>query len=252
MSTATPARLAAGGAGLALRRGRLAAAAAVPADHPARRQGQHRGDRVGRVAGTGGSSGTCARPPGSRSPSRGGTRRADVGPGRTVYVDQSNLRPEARLEDPAQASNRPRRRRTSRGRPAAHRRSGRTAASRRRRELPRPRRPARGPHPDRPGARRPATWTEPDVAERPASYAIYRPATGDTTRESAPPAGAHRGEVTAMRRALELAFNRVFRSRLGVALVLASSWLAVRRHRRGCSPAPGRLHTLSNRTTRAR
>ena len=36
-----PARLAAGGAGLALRRGRLAAAAAVPADHPARRQGQH-------------------------------------------------------------------------------------------------------------------------------------------------------------------------------------------------------------------
>ena len=42
MSTADPARLAAGGAGLALRRGGLAAAAPVPADHPTRRQDQHR------------------------------------------------------------------------------------------------------------------------------------------------------------------------------------------------------------------
>jgi len=35
--------------------------------------------------------------------------------------------------------------------------------------------------------RRPSTWTEPDVAERPASFAIYRPETGNTTREPASP-----------------------------------------------------------------
>lgn len=35
--------------------------------------------------------------------------------------------------------------------------------------------------------RRPATWSEPDVAERPASFAIYRPETQSTTREPSEP-----------------------------------------------------------------
>ena len=45
--------------------------------------------------------------------------------------------------------------------------------------------PADVPGPARP--RRPSTWTEPDVAERPASYAIYRPETGNTSREPSQP-----------------------------------------------------------------
>jgi hypothetical protein len=120
----------------------------------------------------------------------GGTREPTFGKGRTVYVDQSNLRPEARLEDPAQAA-------------ANRAQLGSAPAEAERTEAPAPRPdgsepvraeiPARGgapahraaPGPARPS--RPATWTEPDVAERPASYAIYRPETGDTTREPAPP-----------------------------------------------------------------
>lgn len=35
--------------------------------------------------------------------------------------------------------------------------------------------------------RRPATWSQPDVSERPASFAIYRPETGSTTREPSEP-----------------------------------------------------------------
>lgn len=120
-------------------------------------------------------------------------RETVVGKGkRTVYVDQGNLRPEARLEDPSHAA-------PSRGdvppgaggsrpggvlaptRPDGHESVPETS--------PAPARPAEAPAtPQRRGDRtRPATWTEPDVAEQPASYAIYRPETGATSSEPATP-----------------------------------------------------------------
>jgi hypothetical protein len=111
----------------------------------------------------------------------GGTREPTMG-NRTVYVDQSNLRPEARHEDPSQAG------RTevfatsapnqldpaSRPRPDGNETTREDAPAPTHRPVP-----AGGPA----RLRRPSSWTEPDVAERPASYAIYRPETGDTTRE---------------------------------------------------------------------
>jgi hypothetical protein len=120
----------------------------------------------------------------------GGTNEPRIGRGRGVYVEQTNLRPEARLEDPAHAA------------------AGRT-------DTPIPVSAGGRTHPTRPdGAesvrdhasggdrqpvpveasapaatrqRRASTWTEPDVAEPTASYAIYRPETGSTTREPAAP-----------------------------------------------------------------
>ncbi len=115
---------------------------------------------------------------GTREPTFDRTRR-------TVYADQTNLRPEARLEDPSQSA-------TSRpelvsapapgqleaapvqGRPEGNESTGGG----------RPQSPAGPARPRRPSG---STWTEPDVAETPASYAIYRPATGDTTRETTEP-----------------------------------------------------------------
>ena len=120
----------------------------------------------------------------------GGTREPTFGRGRTVYVDQSNLRPEARLEDPAHAaSNRPELESAPAGaeRPDAPeiRPDGGEPA---REVIPAPGGgPAHRAVPARARSHRAAGWTEPDVAERPASYAIYRPETGDTTREPAPP-----------------------------------------------------------------
>lgn len=119
----------------------------------------------------------------------GGTREPTFGRGRTVYVDQSNLRPEARLEDPAHATP---------GRPelVSSRSADReTSASARpdgnesvREEAPVPAGgPSRHGAPGPARVRRASTWTEPDVAERPASYAIYRPDTGNTTREPVQP-----------------------------------------------------------------
>jgi hypothetical protein len=116
----------------------------------------------------------------------GGTLEPTFGRNRTVYVDQSNLRPEARLEDPAHAAA---------GRPelvtaevagggdgtSSPRPDGRESS---RDEPAQPARPA-VPGPARP--RRPSTWTEPEVADRPASYAIYRPETGSTTQETTQP-----------------------------------------------------------------
>jgi hypothetical protein len=114
----------------------------------------------------------------------GGTREPVLGRDRTVYVDQSNLRPEARLEDPAHAGS---------GRPALVSSAGDSSTSRQGRpdgnESTRDA-PAPGTHRELSGPARPrraSTWTEPDVSEQPASYAIYRPETGDTTREPATP-----------------------------------------------------------------
>ncbi len=120
---------------------------------------------------------------GTREPMIGGSDR------RTVYVDQSNLRPEARLEDPSQSAA-SRREVTSApaGDPAARPTPAtRPDGSETTRDSQPERTPARRevPGPARP--RRPATWSEPDVAEQPASYAIYRPETGSTTREPAEP-----------------------------------------------------------------
>ncbi|AGZ46552.1 hypothetical protein AFR_41490 [Actinoplanes friuliensis DSM 7358] len=116
----------------------------------------------------------------------GGTNEPRIGKSRGVYVEQTNLRPEARLEDPAHAA-------LSRNNPAAPSREvtapgGRPDGNESTRDS--------APNPDhRPvpvtasaaKQRRSSTWTEPDVTERPASYAIYRPETGSTTREPASP-----------------------------------------------------------------
>ncbi|BFU41939.1 MFS transporter [Krasilnikovia sp. MM14-A1004] len=117
----------------------------------------------------------------------GGTREPMIGKRRTVYVEQSNLRPEARLEDPAHAA-------AGRGQAVT------VAAPGQLDSVPAPRPDgSETRHDDAPATRVPVTatravkprrqssWTEPDVAERPASYAIYRPETGNTVREPAPP-----------------------------------------------------------------
>jgi hypothetical protein len=120
----------------------------------------------------------------------GGTREPAIGSkGRGVFVEQSNLRPEARLEDPAHAAA-GRREITSNAGDAG---GGPTPVTRpdgnesTRDESAPTRTPAKPgvPGPARP--RRATTWSEPDVTEQPASYAIYRPETGDTTREPAQP-----------------------------------------------------------------
>ncbi|OJF13894.1 MFS transporter [Couchioplanes caeruleus] len=119
----------------------------------------------------------------------GGTTEPRIGKGRTVFVEQGNLRPEARLEDPAHAA--AARTETTSGavrdatvvapRPDGQESSGDAAAV----GDPRPGPVGGAASPNR--QRRAAGWTEPDVAEPPASYAIYRPETGATTREPAPP-----------------------------------------------------------------
>lgn len=120
----------------------------------------------------------------------GGTNEPVIGKGRgrTVYADQSNLRPEARLEDPAHAA-------VNRGGTEPPGAGGRPDGSSTTRPdgnesvhdaSPPPPPARRDPGgPARP--RRASTWTEPDVAEQPASYAIYRPETGSTTQEPASP-----------------------------------------------------------------
>jgi hypothetical protein len=111
---------------------------------------------------------------------------------RTVFVEQGNLRPEARLEDPAHSAGN----RGERAPVPANSYADRPATQIRPdgRESVRIDGPAAAPTPDesaplgRPGrSRRSSTWTEPDIAEQPASYAIYRPETGATTREPATP-----------------------------------------------------------------
>jgi len=114
----------------------------------------------------------------------GGTREPAIGNRRTVYVDQSNLRPEARHEDPSQSS------RTEVVTTSAPNQLDPAKATRPDgNESTREEAPTRAPTPVAAATRqrRPSSWTEPDVAERPASYAIYRPETGNTTREPASP-----------------------------------------------------------------
>ncbi|MFI5493331.1 MFS transporter [Actinoplanes sp. NPDC051859] len=117
----------------------------------------------------------------------GGTNEPRFGKGRTVFVEQGNLRPEARLEDPAHAAAA----RTESNvvqvrdatapavRPDGQESSRDAVPTGDSRPVPAAATPSR--------QRRTPGWTEPDVADSPASYAIYRPETGSTTSESAPP-----------------------------------------------------------------
>ncbi|MEV6842678.1 DMT family transporter [Actinoplanes sp. NPDC051411] len=119
----------------------------------------------------------------------GGTREPVISRGgRTVYADQSNLRPEARLEDPSHnaVGRRELEPATTGGRPALPaqtRPDGKESVhEEQRRDSDR-----RGlPGPVRRRGSSPA-WTEPDVAQQPASYAIYRPETGSTSNEPSTP-----------------------------------------------------------------
>jgi uncharacterized membrane protein len=119
----------------------------------------------------------------------GGTREPTFGRGRTVHDDQTNLRPEARLEDPAHGA-------ASRSElvssPSGTERGSTSGARPDGTESVHDNAPVPSGAPTRGGTgparpRRPATWTEPDVAEQPASFAIYRPETGNTTREPSQP-----------------------------------------------------------------
>ncbi|MEU8816010.1 MFS transporter [Actinoplanes sp. NPDC048796] len=114
--------------------------------------------------------------------------------GRTVYVDQGNLRPEARLEDPAHSA-------ASRGdlapvtagsgtRSGGPTRPDGTESVRDVAEAPQPERNETGRREKATTASRAqsaASWTEPDEPERPASFTIYRPETGTSTPEPVPP-----------------------------------------------------------------
>ncbi|GAB1643497.1 MFS transporter [Krasilnikovia sp. MM14-A1259] len=114
----------------------------------------------------------------------GGTREPVIGKGRTVFVEQANLRPEARLEDPAHAAGRTQLvTAAAPGQPGggpAPRPDGTESGHDAPERVPATTAPAIRP-------RRQPSWTEPDVAERPTSYAIYRPEIGSTVREPAPP-----------------------------------------------------------------
>jgi hypothetical protein len=109
----------------------------------------------------------------------GGTAEPAVGRRRRVVVEQTNLRPEARLEDPAHAL--PSAPDRSGGRePAAPApvTAGRSAAT----AQPRP-------------PSRPAQWVEPDLPEAPASYVIYRPDSVEETEPVPAPAPRVRSEA---------------------------------------------------------
>ncbi|MEV7621951.1 MFS transporter [Actinoplanes sp. NPDC089786] len=119
----------------------------------------------------------------------------DEGRSKTISVDPVGgptaiQRPESRNEDPSQTQ-------PGRKLPQVGRRDQRpeTAVPTPRRDgaetkvedVPAKREPT-GPPTGAPAQpRRTPTWSEPDVAERPASYAIYRPETGSTTREPSEP-----------------------------------------------------------------
>ncbi|WP_430781303.1 MFS transporter [Actinoplanes sp. G11-F43] len=100
--------------------------------------------------------------------------------------EQRNLRPEARLEDPAHAPG-SRGERTDVVTTGAPTRPDGRETTVRAEDEPAAAAPSKKT-PARRGLRRSSTtadWTEPDVSERPSSYAIYRPETRATTEEPA-------------------------------------------------------------------
>ncbi|WP_328463036.1 DMT family transporter [Actinoplanes sp. NBC_00393] len=115
----------------------------------------------------------------------GGTREPMFGKdGRPIYVEQRNLRPEARLEDPAHSG-------ASRSAPPGEGASTAVATRPDGTETTRTDAPVASSEQrsltSSAKTRSTSDWAEPDVAERPASYAIYRPETGSTTQEPASP-----------------------------------------------------------------
>ena len=110
----------------------------------------------------------------------GGTREPVIKDRKSVYVDQSNLRPEARHEDPSNSSR-------GVGEPVpVGDAAAKSAASGRAEGRAEPK-----PSPERVPGRSPSrgrtTWSEPEVAEAPASYSIYRPEPRSATPEPAQP-----------------------------------------------------------------
>jgi hypothetical protein len=118
----------------------------------------------------------------------GGTSQPTFGKdGRPIYVEQRGLRPEARLEDPTQLA-------TSRTETASGDASTAVAIRPDGTESARDdvsavgaQQPRKLPAATPTRARSTSEWTEPDIAERPTSYAIYRPETGSTAEEPASP-----------------------------------------------------------------
>ncbi|GGM30039.1 hypothetical protein [Micromonospora yangpuensis] len=105
----------------------------------------------------------------------GGTAEPTAGRQRTVVVAPSNVRPEARREDPAHT-----------GKPATERQrpDGRERPDEATEPAKQPDRPSRvAPRPRR---RQPASWQEPDVPEETPSFAIYRPGSTDRTQAATP------------------------------------------------------------------
>jgi hypothetical protein len=91
----------------------------------------------------------------------GGTAEPRAGRNRQPVVEQSTLRPEARLEDPSHAVASRADRSESAGRQGAEVSAGGGSST-----------PGAPPAPRR---RRPSEWTEPDLPEESPSFAIYRP-----------------------------------------------------------------------------
>jgi hypothetical protein len=119
----------------------------------------------------------------------GGTKEPVIGKdGRVVFVDQRNMRPEARLEDPAHsAAARADTSSSNVGGDAKPALPARPDGHETTRDEKRALEPASQNRTATTRTRRNAEWTEPDVADRPASYAIYRPETGSTSQEPATP-----------------------------------------------------------------
>ncbi|MFF5174084.1 MFS transporter [Micromonospora sp. NPDC000089] len=96
----------------------------------------------------------------------GGTAEPAIGRRRERVLEQTNLRPEARREDPAHSAvDPPDRRERPDGREPAGERPPATTA---------PRETARPTFAPRP-RREPASWTEPDVPEEAPNFVVYRP-----------------------------------------------------------------------------
>jgi hypothetical protein len=106
----------------------------------------------------------------SRGPADSGGGERTSGKRRGVVAEPTNLRPEARLEDPSHAAGS-----RSDGQEADS--PGRTGGSD---GATRPEQPGTAPRPRR---SRPAEWTEPDVPTQTPSYVIYRP---DSARQQQP------------------------------------------------------------------
>ncbi|MEV0901227.1 MFS transporter [Actinoplanes sp. NPDC049802] len=110
----------------------------------------------------------------------GGTREPTFGKSR-LGTEQRSLRPEARLEDPAHSS------RNERAEIVPAIAPSRPDGNESVRDDGPAEAPAPQPRPARTRTRANADWTEPDITERPTSYAIYRPETGSTSQEPASP-----------------------------------------------------------------